>query len=206
MTSTVEIGNMALGHLGAKTTVQHIFPTPEESVEAGTLHLYWGPALQAVLAAHDWGFARTTRELALLGSPPSDWFFSYARPSDCVAPREIVKPNAASTARDPEPIGFSESYDADLKQHVILTNQEHAILRYTALVENTEIWDDSFVFAFSWKLAWLCSPKITGGKLDRSRAAAEGYEYAINAAMTANRNQSKPHPRPLPRVVRARRS
>lgn len=137
MASVVDICNLALSHLGANQSVEQVFPTPEQSTEARTCHLHYQPALDAILAEHDWGFARVTRTLALAGTAPGDWTYSYAYPSDCIAAREIVNETKASTIRAPDKIPFDLGYDTATKVRVIYTDQAEAVLRYTVTLSNT---------------------------------------------------------------------
>src|SRR5260370_14010225 len=82
MTTDVDIGNMALGHLGTRATVSDL---GENSVESREISRWYATARDSILSMLDWNFARVYLQLATGTAPiPSRWANCYAYPSDCL--------------------------------------------------------------------------------------------------------------------------
>jgi hypothetical protein len=146
MANQIEICNVALSRVGAGS----IQALTEATREARACRTHYEMARDATLRDHDWQFARKRVVLALLSEAFDGWTYGYAYPADCIAARSIL--NEAST--DPaDAIAYEVGVNAAKSAKVVLTEQEDAILVYTALVTNTSIYDASFVDALAWRLA-----------------------------------------------------
>ena len=94
MASKVDIYNIALGNIAAKSFVQSL---TENSVERKTCDSQFDNALETILEDHDWGFASDDDDLVLLKEssddvpPTKPWLYEYVYPSEAVAIREIVR-------------------------------------------------------------------------------------------------------------------
>ena len=106
MTSESDICNMALGEMGARSTIASLSdPSPEGLYWS----LYFRPLRQQLLRTARWAFARKTAQMSLLGTqfanPPTcpvPWQFKYAYPSDCLSVRYVLPPPPQlSTSTDP---------------------------------------------------------------------------------------------------------
>lgn len=147
MASTqIQIWNMALSHIGVKAFVAS--PT-ERSQEASVLNVWWQPAIDYVLADHNWAFARKYATLNLVEEDPNpDWQYAYRYPSDCIHARRICSPKGR---RDPLPPPFVTGQDDDGK--LVLTDQEDAVLEYTVRVTEPERFDEKFTECLTFYLA-----------------------------------------------------
>ncbi|MGA2937291.1 MAG: hypothetical protein ABSF52_09365 [Syntrophobacteraceae bacterium] len=138
--------------------------------------------------------------------PPVPWTYEYAWPQDCVRLRQ-VKPPYYPPGETPEnsglvlmpgfyqapmnmPFGFNNrpsyqiglDYDANGNQiKVIMSYIEDAIIIYTALVDNPNLWDDEFSEAMVFMLASHLVGALIGDKqMDKAL-----YEKAAQAAIVA---------------------
>ena len=181
MSSEVEICNLALSHIGTKSTIASL---TENSNEARQCNLLYVPARDHTLRAHPWKFAQKRVALADLGSPPQGWLYRYQYPSDCIAAREILPDNKDTD----DPVPFEVAVSDDLKSKVILCDKAGAYLRYTARVTDPTLFDPMFVTALSWWLAFLLAKPLTGSETER-KAAYEGWARAMTAAWAADSSE-----------------
>ena len=93
MANRIQICNMALGHLGEIGSISSIDP-PEGSKYAEDCAQFYPMARDLAFAEAPRGFHfNTTRAaLALSGTPPSSWGYSYAWPSDVLHPLAVLFP------------------------------------------------------------------------------------------------------------------
>lgn len=157
---TTKLANRALANIGHSTRIADMTVSTEES-DAITLH--FDDDVQTVLAAFPWPFATKYHDLELVSgtllSPVNgDWTFAYRQPGDCVFERRIVVPRQGAV--DPTPPPFQLGHDDD--GPLIYTNQEDAVLEYTARVPCVAAHGDPiFLEALSWKLAASIAPALT---------------------------------------------
>jgi hypothetical protein len=137
--------------------------------------------------------------------PPPPWTYEYAWPQDCVRLRQ-VKPPYYPPGSTPEntglvlmpgfyaaPLSFPGmenkpkyqiglDYDSSGNQiKVIMSNLESAMIIYTALVDNPNLWDDEFSEAMVYALA----AHLVGALIGDKQVDKELYAKAVNAATTA---------------------
>lgn len=186
MASEVDICNLALSHIGTKSTISAL---NEQSNEARQCNIHYTKARDFVLRAHPWGFADKTIALALLSDPPPNWLYKYQYPTDCVTIIEIVPEDRAISLPTPYKIGVA----ADLNSKVILTDKEDAYIRYTARVTNATLFDDAFVQTLSWYLASQLALPLTGDRIIRDEAV-RGYLLMSSQAQTVDLNENEPDP------------
>ncbi|MGA3113503.1 MAG: hypothetical protein ABSF90_03615 [Syntrophobacteraceae bacterium] len=156
------------------------------------------------------------------------WLYEYAWPQSCVRLRQVKPPvNSPSQGTNTVPIwpginmaspGFGGSgsldnrvpyqisLDADSAGNqikVILTNIEYALIVYTALVDDPNLWDDEFTEAYIFMLASHLVGALVGDKqLDKAL-----YEKAAQAAITARAvdgNEQPLSPSHTPDWIKAR--
>jgi hypothetical protein len=152
--------------------------------------MFYDSTRRTLLRTAQWGFARKTAPLALLGSlaanPPTSiypWLFKYEYPSDClhmryVLPQAIPQPNQAQVPAvgvlvPPPSFGpnrtnrYLRSYDDTgtplaPPREVILSNVVSALGVYTVDVTNPDMWDDGFLTAMYHSLAEKVVIPLTG--------------------------------------------
>lgn len=190
MASVVDICNLALAHIGDTAAITAIDP-PDGSAQAAHCARFYPMARNSLLEMHPWGFATTRVALALtdpaIASP--QWDYSYAAPEGVVNFIAILPPDAiddysvrtylpSGSAYQPQilpgagnyvPQPFTVETDADGAQ-VVLTDQENAVLRYTALVTDPA----QFSPLFTASLAWLLASMLAGPIIKGDAGAAEG--------------------------------
>ena len=88
MASEIDICNLALSHVGGRP-IESFTEGTKEAIECGRFYAF---DRDAVLEDHNWNFARKRLDLALTSDEVSGWTYSYAWPTDCLAPRRIYNP------------------------------------------------------------------------------------------------------------------
>jgi len=131
--SKVEIWNLALGHLKADNSVQ---TENENSFEAEQCRIFYDPCRRRVLRDHAWTFAQTRRVLALTGTAPEGWDFSYGYPSDCLTAQHLFNPLDPKNNKLP-PLEFEIAPDPVASGKLIWTDVEDACLVFTIDVDVT---------------------------------------------------------------------
>lgn len=185
--STTKIGNMALSHIGARSSIESL---TEASPEAVQVNLWYDYARLQTLAAYDWNFARRRQALALHGDdPPDQWTYRYIYPADCVHARLIWNPSGLDVDAAPFEVETDES--ADTKS--ILTDMEDAILIYTFDLESTSSFSSFFVMALSRYLAALIAPSLTGDD-KKSITQYQAFIDVIQKAGDENANEQVAKP------------
>lgn len=185
MASEVDICNLALSHLGDTATVASLDP-PEGSVQAEHCARFYPIARDSLLELHPWGFATRRIQLAQLGTGWPEWDYSYAQPADALNIIAVLPPDATddySQGLSNVPLAAGGSYvpkafSCEIDSNgadVIYSDQEDAVLRYTALVSDTTKFSPLFVMTLSWHLAsMLAGPIIKGdaGAAEAKRCAS----------------------------------
>lgn len=154
--SEVQICNMALSNVGAKSTIESL---TEDSTEAKECNLWYHYSRLQTLETFDWNFARRRLTLATHGDdPPDAWAYRYQYPVDCVSLRKLQNP--AGEKKDPIPFVIEASDDLDTKS--ILTNLDDAVGVYTFNLKMVTLFSAFFVEMLSFALASHLSYTITG--------------------------------------------
>ena len=195
--SDTGIANMALSHVGAKSTIENL---EEKSAGARQCRIWYDYSRIMVLEAHDWNFARKRRTLALHGDTISEtssdplagvWGYRYEYPDDCVMARKIQNPNAPPG--DATPFAVEGSLSGSEK--TILTDLQDAVLVYTWDQASTNMFSPQFVLALSHLLAHHIAFSLTGNrkiKIDELKI----FQGLVVVAAGANANEGvEPPPR-----------
>jgi len=83
MSSTTEIANLAISHLGIGKEIQNL--DTDNSEEAVACRRYFETSLKAVFRAYNWSFANRIATLNLVETNPNnEWTYSYRYPSDAL--------------------------------------------------------------------------------------------------------------------------
>lgn len=191
MASEVDIVNLALSRLGDKATVSSIDP-PEGSAQAAHAARFYPIARNSMQEMHPWAFTSRRITLALLAvTPPSEWAYAYAAPSDALNFLAVTAPDAMDDYSAATPVPYTQS-GAPYPQlafglytpqpyvleslpdnsPVIYTNQIDAVLRYTALVVDTTKFSPLYIDALSWLLASHLAGPVLKGDVGRAETKA----------------------------------
>ena len=195
MASVVDICNLSLSRLGDNATVSSIDP-PEGSPQAQYCKNFYPLARDTMLEMHQWSF--TTRRIApsLVTYPFNQWAYAYAAPADLIDVISVMDVESSDdfvrTSASYAPQTYSlESLDDGTA--VILTNQENALVRYTAKVTDAAKFPALFVDALAWLLAsHLAGPLIKGEVgASTSRSCYQAFMQAFNRATAIDANNQK---------------
>lgn len=196
--SKVKIANLALSNVGAKSSIESI---SEDSAEAKECDLWYDVALELVLEAYDWNFARTRLTLATHSDAPPDgvWEYRYQYPSDCVKLRSLVNP----LGPDADPVPFTVETSEDGLTKTILTDLDDAVAVYTRRQTQTSMFSLFFVFTLAAALAHLIAFTLTGKTTIQDRWR-EIYLAYIADASAHDANETVGSPPREAEVVRGR--
>ena len=122
--------------------------------------------------------------------PAPTWRYVYAAPIDMLAPRYLT-----SYAR------FNRSRFGN--RACIMTNEEQAILYYSAKTEDVSVWDTGLINAVVYALASALTMPLTGKRTLAQDNRAIATE-AILLAQTETANEADDHFEALPSWVQAR--
>ncbi len=212
MASEVDIANIALSRLGNRATVSSLDP-PEGSSEAAHCAIFYPVARNSLLEMHSWAFATRRVALALLANPPpSEWQYVYAAPNEVLKILAVTAPDAPDDySAGYQPVGsvfgaantnvpfgrytpqpyVRESLPDDTS--VIYTNQEDAVMRYTASVTDSTLFTPLFTDTLGVLLAsYLAGPIVKGAEGRKLSAAFKQEALGMLAqAAVSDANQRR---------------
>jgi hypothetical protein len=226
MADLIAIANLSLSRIGTRSSIADL---AEDSPEARSFNIIYEQARDETLEALDWGFARARRYLAGLGSPPLDWLYRYAYPSDCLKIRGIFQPlslntgtpsgaalslagqiaqvdNAGLASLAAPPIAYEAAIDLDSQGNdlkVIYCDQPQAMAYYTKRVTNTALFPAGFVSAISWACGAQLAIPLTGSST-LMQACLSQWRLALSEAATADANEGVHQQVVLPDWITAR--
>lgn len=195
MSVKTEICNNALIRLGVTKLIANV--DTENSNNARAFRAIFDGERDFVLADFPWAFAKTYEALGLVDGSETeptnyDWRYAYRMPADCATPRRL------STTRDGRqsatPPAWEPGQDSD--GLLIFTDEEDAVLEYTALVTNVGRFDPIFRSALAWRLAKSLAAPLSRIK-DIVQVCNNQYEIEIDKARSRSLNARQSDP-PLP--------
>jgi len=217
MTSQVEIANLALANLG---NARGIDSFNEESAEAAVVSRFFNLSLERTLAEFPWPFATKSQTLALTTDSHPEWDYVYAYPNDCLSAQYIATEGLANlhgSWRELEMewenrtpvhparlrVRFQVALSPSGNGRVILTNEDDAILIYTAQVTDPTIYPPNFTEALVHRLAYdVCMPITADAQL--KQAILEQYRLVVGAAKATAFNESEEGREPDAEFLRVR--
>jgi len=203
MASVVDICNLALGNIRANS----INALDESSIEAQVCNQRYDFAVDFVLNAFPWGFAKKVATLALLDESPQEWTYAYSYPNECINIRHLVANEQISTDRT-----ALLRYDQDefyqrqqnLKTRIpfeiavsnagskaILCNQAEAWAAYTVRVTDPNQFDAGFIEALAWYLSSVIAIPVVGADkgAQLQATAVDAYQSFVNIAKASSANE-----------------
>lgn len=153
--SVVQICNLALNHIGAKT----ITSLDESSESARKCSLVYAPLRDAVLRDFAWNFATATEQLALLDETIPGWDFLYVQPIRCLNVRRVFSEVALA---NPTPSDFKILLSPTTKTKCIASKIETAWCEFTYQVTDPTVFDPKFIEALSYRIGASLAQSLAG--------------------------------------------
>lgn len=187
MASDTEIANLALSHIGIGREIAAL--ETEASEEAAACRRFFTTARDATFRDFPWPFAREFFTLGLVEEDPNDdWGYSYRYPSDCVQIHRIL----SGVRHDDRQTRVSYNVGQDSDGLLIFTDEEDAKIEYTKRVTDVERYPPDFIMAFSFRLAHLVAPRLTGGDPFKvGERALQMYLFEISRAQASSVNEQQ---------------
>ncbi len=194
ISSSTEVCNLALGHLGEAS----ITSLDEDTTAARACALHYAMTRDELLRSHRWNFATTRAALVLLdASPAFGWSYQYQLPSDFLRVLEVNDSEAGDVI----------SGEWIIEGRVLLTSWDAVQLVYIRQILDVSQFDALFVQALALKLAVYLSETIRGttGKTQELTLAYERVTAPLARRVDANEGRRRKGLLPLNSLfVRAR--
>jgi hypothetical protein len=200
MSSSTEIANMAISHLGTGKEISNL--DTEKSEEASSCRRFFTNARDAVLKDCPWPFATEIATLGLIKeNPNTEWDFSYRYPSDCLYVRKIQSGIRTDHRQSRVPYRVGQ----DASGLLIFTDEANAVLEYTKREEDSERFPSDFVLALSLKLAYHIAPRLSkGDPFKVKQELQKEYLQSIYMAKASALNEEQPDEEPESQFIRFR--
>lgn len=162
MASSVDIANIALTMLSAS----RITSLTDNSENARRINAIYDHERDALLAEHNWNFAREQAQLSLLSDTPTlgNWDYIYQLPSDCL---RIIR--------------MEYDYNFSRYGNKLYTNATEAKIDYIKRITDDGAFSSLFVKAFACRLALELSYGITESST-QTEAMSRRYKAALDEA------------------------
>lgn len=234
MTSVVDICNMSLGLIGARSSISSINPS-DGSNEANYCALYYPNVMRMLLRSAHWARARKQVSATLYkqrfingqlstNPPPQPWCYEYLYPADCLKERFILKicPEQINTPNPPLTTGqgqfpaaqqfagfakFTPALDTDAQGNpitVFLTDQGQAQLVYTADISQNPDLWDSQLVMAATHSLAAYLVNPLARNKDLFNDMVAGAKVAIDSARATDGNEALPNTDNIPDWVRTR--
>lgn len=185
--TTTELCNIALGRLGISIFIANL--ETEQSNEARVCRIFYDTVRDRVLEDFPWSFAKRTRDLQDIGTPPASWAYRYRYPNDCLFARSVQVAGAGAPLK---PIPFEKVEDESAGGLAICTDAFPAELVYTARITNAALYTAQFVNALAWALAVdIAAPLSAAPNMAEKAASAYAAALLKAGAIDLNEGQEK---------------
>lgn len=187
MATQVGICNLALSHLGISKEIGNL--ETDRSEERAACWRYYDEALKNMLRDYPWPFTTAIATLALVTTNPNtEWSYSYRYPIDCLSVRRVL----SGIRNDTRQSKVSYKIAQDSGGRLIFTDQENAEIEYTINADNPEFYPPDFTLAFSFYLAFLIAPRVTGGdQFKLGERAIKAYIMELSKAVSRGTNEEQ---------------
>jgi hypothetical protein len=146
MAVRIDIANAALGHVGEGHQIANL---ATDRTPAGiAIKRFYDHARQAMLAEHDWRFARRETTVTGFSPVPETWAFAYLQPAGCAGIRALL---SNGQVIDYGIGGITSATGEDTNLVLAMTPATHLV--WTRDIDNEARWPAEFVNAFEWRLA-----------------------------------------------------
>jgi len=194
MADLLQIYNLTLLRVGHSKRIPSL---PSTSVEAELCDAVYNFCREFVLRDFPWRFAKQRAALvALEGTPPDNWLYQYAKPTDCLRARYIEMPGSRNPRTD-DKINYEIANSAPITVgetttwvDAIYTDQPEATLVYTQDIADPARFDAHFVSS----LAWLMGSELIGplkGKPELQPQLYQLYQRTVRDAAAASMSEGR---------------
>lgn len=222
MASAVDVCNIALANLGARTQIASISP-PDGTAEAGYCARFYPIARKELIETGSWAFARRRVSLVEVDNPSKVWQYAYAQPAGMVNALRIIQTRYLLAAGLAWPLIYEPqimvnwalvdelftergSADFDIENGIIYTNEPEAVLLYTVDVTDTTKFTAMFTSALGMLLSsYLAGPIIKGTEgANAAMQWRQGAMRLIAQAEASDANSTNQRGTHVPQHMRAR--
>ena len=200
MSSSTEICNLALGHVGVSKSIANV--ETENSTEANSCRRFYDLAVSFL--QRDFPYAVHTVEAALglvQEDPNTEYQYEYQYPSDCQKINFLLSGQRNDTRQSRPHYKLTSGTTGTL----LWTDIQDACMDYQVIETDTGRFNADFVLTLSYKLAELIAPTVTGGDPfglgGRSKA---NYEEVKSTTMANSINEEQDEEHPEAEFIRAR--
>lgn len=186
--TVVQICNTALARIGVSNFIASI---DEATQEAAVCKLLYEQCRDRLLREVHWPFARAFKALALVtqaSSSPAwktEWQYAYRYPSDCLTIWRVLTTQGRNEI---PPAAYEIGHDE--QGRLLFTDQQNAVIEYTARVEDPAQFDPSFMSALAWLLATeIAMPLSAMDALRKQAMQAYMAERDMAARIAANESE-----------------
>lgn len=186
MASQVEIANRALTKLGAA----RIISLDDDVKQARSVKSMFDIVRDAEMRAHIWSFTVKRKSLAALSSTP-DWGFDYEYqvPPDYL---RILQVNDIYPGPSLDDYRNAATAEYSIENKKILANFAAPLkIRYIARIEDTSLWDATFIEAFASRLAMEMCEDLTQSSTKKTDAQND-YKRALTDAIRSGAVEQPP--------------
>lgn len=203
MASAVDICNLALSDMWQDVVITAISP-PDGTIEAQHASVFYPIVRDKLLEMHAWRFATARASLSTFSTNEAEdsWSYSYALPADCIKPRIVLLPEAASDVE-------AQKHEVETRsdgQITLYTDVQNAVLVYTRAVTDTSKFTPMFVTTFGFLLAqYMAGPITKNAKIVALMRESFTIEYLLATAADASARRKDMLNSHVPAHVAARR-
>lgn len=177
--STVDIANMALGHIG-KSSVLNL---SETSAEAREVNFWFSKVVNVAKLRSPWTFDRTLFTLASLDNDYEErWSYKFDLPSSLVKIVRVIPRVDPHGTSNMKPVPYQRMGGA------LYTNEREAKVDGVNANVNPSNWPDDFALAVSFLLAARIAPRLTR-KPSYVQQMTQSYEYHLGLAIESDAGQ-----------------
>jgi hypothetical protein len=191
--SEVKVCNLALSYLG-ESPITSLDPAVDSSLTAALCARFYPTTRDDLLGRRAWSFATKRKTLVAVETEWTQWDYAYGVPADCLRPDAVQVAGADSDYAVPGAAAYPVTVDVQIAptqlpriefqieqdsegNRILYTDQEDAVLRYTAKVCDVS----AFPAWFTKSLAWLLAADLAGALIKGDK----GSEQAMRCTQMA---------------------
>ena len=199
MTSSTEMANLALSHCAVSKNIGNLDTSVGPDAEA--CRRFFDIAMNTFQRDFQYAFATTTVTLGLIREDPDDRYsFEYTYPANCQFAGRLI----SGLIKDNRQSQFEYKIMRGDSGRVIWTNCEEAELEFQFIETDTGRYQVDFILAFTYKLAELIAPRVTGGDpFKLGNQAKANYQEAKNIAQANAMNEQQEEEEPESEFIRS---